>query len=70
MNHCDTCLKLLPSDDRNYIEIWFHGKFGDIAKLIAKDRVFHFCSMTCLSKFDLSQFPLTVTEAKRRNKKI
>ena len=51
MNHCDTCGKVLPSDQRNYIEVWFHGKYGDLVRRFYEDRHLHFCSLKCFLVF-------------------
>lgn len=65
MNHCDTCGKSLPSDQRNYIEVWFHGKYIDMIKQFYEDRHLHFCSLKCFSVFTPNAKPTQVYEDSR-----
>jgi len=60
MNHCDTCGNVLPSDQNDYIEIWFHGRYGDMIKRFYQDRHLHFCSLKCFLVFSPKTKPAQV----------
>lgn len=57
MIRCDNCQKKMPSGNRNYIEVWLHGKFGDYAKKFHGDNNLIFCSLNCYTEFNFQEKP-------------
>ena len=57
MIRCDNCQKKLSSSNRNYIEVWLYGKYGDYEIKIHGDRHLVFCSLKCYSEFNFQEKP-------------